>query len=69
MANDSDRAKLFLQLRLINEAQQRGATWASLAKALGYADGKAVKNDVKKIARRLERTLRAEAEGAANGHD
>lgn len=69
MTDDSSRMKLMLQLRLINDAQERGATWASIAKALGYADGKAVKNDVKKIARRLERELRAEATGGAHGDD
>lgn len=66
---DETRAKLMLQLRLINDAQERGATWASIAKTLGYSSGKAAKNDVKKTARRLEKLLRIEAEGATRGND
>lgn len=69
MTDDPTRAKLLLQLRLINEAQEHGATWASIAQALGYSSGKAIKNDVKKMARRLERLLRAEAEKVTHGHD
>lgn len=67
MTDNPERARLMLQLRLINEAQERGATWSSIAEALGYRDGKAAKNDVKKTARRLERLLRAEAERMTNG--
>jgi hypothetical protein len=63
MTSDQERAELMLRLRLINDAQERGATWAGIATALGYPNGKAAKNDVKKTARQLERLLRAEAEG------
>ena len=66
--DDQERAKLMLRLRLINDAQERGATWAGIAAALGYPNGKAVKNDVKKVARQLERTLRAESEAVTNGN-
>lgn len=69
MTDDPERAQLLLRLRLINDAQERGATWSSIAQALGYTDGKAAKNDVKKTARRLERLLRAEGERVTHGHD
>jgi hypothetical protein len=59
---------VMLRLRLINDAQERGATWAELARALGYPSAKAAKNDVKKTARHLERQLRARAEGVNGGH-
>ncbi len=69
MTDDPVRAQLLLRLRLINDAQERGATWASIAEALGYPSAKAAKNDVKKAARRLERLLRAEGERVTHGHD
>lgn len=58
------REELILKLRLIHDAQERGASWAQLAAALGYASAKALKNDVKVTARRLQRELWAEAEVA-----
>lgn len=54
------RDELMLRLRLINDAQERGATWSQIADALGYASAKALKNEVKVTARRLQRELRAE---------
>lgn len=60
--SDNDRHELFIKLRLINDAQERGATWADIAKALGYSDAKAAKNDIKNSAKRLERLLRSEAQ-------
>jgi transposase-like protein len=56
-----------LKLRLINDAQERGATWAEIARALGYASAKALKNEVKVTARRLQRELWAEAETGVTG--
>lgn len=56
----TSRDELMLRLRLINDAQERGATWAGIAQALGYVSAKAAKNDVKKKARQLERELRKE---------
>jgi hypothetical protein len=52
-----------LALRMINDAQESGATWAIIAEALGYPNAKAAKNDVKKVARRLEKALRKEVAG------
>lgn len=69
MTSDQERAEIMLRLRLINDAQERGATWAGIASALGYSDGKAAKNDVKKTARRLEKLLRTEAEKVTDGHE
>ena len=63
------REELMLKLRLINDAQERGATWAEIAKALGYASAKALKNEVKVAARRLQRELWAEAETVSGGVD
>lgn len=56
------RERDLLHLRMIDLAQQRGLTWAQIAKPLG-TDGKSLKNDTKKLARRLERQLRDEAQG------
>jgi len=61
------RDELMLKLRLINDAQERGATWAEIARALGYASAKALKNEVKVTARRLQRELWAEAETGVTG--
>jgi len=64
------REELMLKLRLINDAQERGATWAEIAAALGYASAKALKNEMKVAARRLQRELWAENEaGVAGGVD
>ena len=62
MLNELDHDELLVALRLINDAQEQGSTWADIATAFGYPDAKAAKNDVKDMARRLERRLRAEAE-------
>ncbi len=64
---ETERDRLMIRLRLINDAQERGSTWGDIAKALGYPSSKAAKNDVKKSARRLERLLRAEAQGRLKG--
>lgn len=61
------RDELMLKLRLINDAQERGATWAQIASALGYASAKALKNEVKVAARRLQRELWAETAGEVAG--
>lgn len=58
----TDRNRDYLRLRMIALAQERGLTWAQIAKSLGVRDGKTLKNDTKALARRLERQLRAEAQ-------
>lgn len=63
----TNRDELALKLRLINDAQERGATWAEIARALGYASAKALKNEVKVTARRLQRELWAENEAGVTG--
>ncbi len=62
MRTDQDRD--LLRLRMIALAQERGLSWASIAKSLGVKDGKTLKNDTKHLARRLERQLRNEAQKA-----
>lgn len=57
----TDRDRDYLRLRMIALAQERGLTWAQIAKSLGVRDGKTLKNDTKALARQLERQLRAEA--------
>lgn len=62
---DAPPEATLLTLRLINDAQERGATWADVARTLGLVSGKDAKNQAKRAARRLERALRrGEGEGA-----
>lgn len=56
-----------LRLRLINEAQNRGATWHEIAKGMSFPDAKAAKNWTKKTARHYERVLRREADSRGDG--
>lgn len=52
-----ERDMLFL--RLVAEAQRRGASWAQIGHALGLGDGKAAKRAVKRLARVTQRALLA----------
>lgn len=64
------REELMLKLRLVNDAQERGASWAQIAAVLGYASAKQLKNEVKVAARHLQRELWAEAKtGVVGGVD
>lgn len=57
MTKDRAVEATMLTLRLINDAQERGATWADVARTLGLTSGKDAKNQTKRAARRLQRAL------------
>ena len=46
-----------LQLRMIAEAKNRGASWAQIAATLGAPDGKAAKAMAHKLAREAQRAV------------
>lgn len=58
----TDRDRDLLRLRMISLAQERGLSWAQIARSIGAKNGKTLKNETKHLARRLERQLRAEAQ-------
>ena len=58
-----------LQLRMIAEAKNRGASWNQIAATLGAPDGKAAKAMAHKLAREAQRAVIARdmAAGGGNG--
>ena len=57
-----------LQLRMIAEAKNRGASWAQIAATLGAPDGKSAKAMAHKLARTAQRAVIAR-DLAAGGDD